>query len=81
LFPTLKIGNHDSFEKSKIFLGNALQALGINASHDLTGLKQKILAGFSQIFSFRKNSRAFRNFSSSDFVEGKITSPRALRVA
>jgi len=36
-----------------------LQALGINASHDLTGLKQKILAGFSQIFSFRKNSRVF----------------------
>jgi len=35
---------------------------------------------FSQIFSFRKNSRVFRNFSSSDFVEGKISPPRALRV-
>jgi hypothetical protein len=34
-----------------------LQALGINASEDITAIKQKIIAGFSQIFSFRKNSR------------------------
>jgi hypothetical protein len=34
------------------------------ASGDITGLKQKILAGFSQIFSFRKNSRVFIIFLS-----------------
>ena len=49
-------------------------------SAQLTPIKKEIPAEFSQIFSFRKNSRAFRNFSSSDFVEGKISPPRALRV-
>jgi hypothetical protein len=34
-----------------------------------------------EIFYFVKNSRAFRNFSSSDFVEGKISPPRAFQVS
>ncbi len=54
---------------------SSLRSLG-----DLTGLKGLLrLAGFFKLI-LRKNSRAFRNFSSSDFVEGKITTPRALRV-
>ena len=46
-----------TLRKIKDFSCHALQALGLKPSEDITGLKQKILAGFSQIFSFRKNSR------------------------
>jgi len=64
--PTLK-SDFNSAKNQRFFLSR-LAGSRATPSEDITAIKQKILAGFSQIFSFRKNSR------------GRYHSARALRV-
>jgi hypothetical protein len=62
------------FSAEKI-LGVVLQTFASDEAHpDITGLKQKILAGFSQIFPAEKLS-SVHNFSSSN--SPALTSSRA----
>jgi len=60
--PSLKLINVPSYNsaKNQRFFLSRLAGSRALSSEDITTIKQKILTGFFQIFSFRKNTRAFR---------------------
>jgi len=60
----IKVPSHNSAKNQRFFLSRLAGSRAL-PSEDITGLKQKILAGFSQIFSFQEKTLEVTSFRSS----------------